>query len=82
MLKMYYIKFVLCVCVRVGARVYAGVGDFIYYVCMLLQINVYFLPYFLLGHAVVADEAVSPYFVGILCVLSIRVASTLYVSWV
>ena len=51
MLKMYYIKLVMCVCVRVGARVYAGVGGFIS-VCMLLQINVYFLPYFLLGHAV------------------------------
>ena len=52
MLKLYFIKFVMCVCAaREGARVYAGVGGFIS-VCMLLQINVYFLPYFLLGHAV------------------------------
>ena len=51
MLKLYFIKFVMCVCAREGARVYAGVGGFIS-VFMLFQINVYFLPYFLLGHAV------------------------------
>ena len=69
-------------CVDARVWVHAYMPELVY-VCMLLKINVYFLPSLFLGHAVPRWRMrlhLDPYFVGILCVLSILVASTLYVT--